>query len=339
MEELQLDGSIGGGQILRSALSLSMITGQPFSIINIRAKRSRPGLLRQHLTAVQAAAAICDATLEGAELGSLSLRFQPGAIKGGNYEFAISTAGSCLLVLQTVLPALLKAPVPSRLRLKGGTHNPAAPPVDFLQKAWLPLLKRMGAHIELDLIRHGFAPAGGGEMTVVIQPSRLSPLILEDRGQLVSQQAQALLAGLPESIGTRELNQVAQRLGWSQDNLHTVQLHRAQGPGNVVLIEQQYEAVTEVFAAFGQSRVRAEQVANHAIDELLAFERSGAAVGEHLADQLLLPLLLAGSGRFTCLYASEHLRSNAEVIQRFCPVRIVIEPLSGDCYQVRLESH
>jgi RNA 3'-terminal phosphate cyclase (ATP) len=196
----------------------------------------------------------------------------------------------------------------------------------------------MGAHIELDLIRHGFAPAGGGEMTVVIQPSRLSPLILEDRGQLVSQQAQALLAGLPESIGTRELNQVTQRLGWSQDNLHTVQLHRAQGPGNVVLIEQQYEAVTEVFAAFGQSRVRAEQVANHAIDELLAFERSGAAVGEHLADQLLLPLLLAGSGRFTCLYASEHLRSNAEVIQRFCPVRIVIEPLSDECYQVRLES-
>ncbi|MFV1942144.1 RNA 3'-terminal phosphate cyclase [Pseudomonas luteola] len=338
MEELQLDGSIGGGQILRSALSLSMITGQPFSITNIRAKRSRPGLLRQHLTAVQAAAAICDATLEGAELGSLSLRFQPGAIKGGNYEFAISTAGSCVLVLQTVLPALLKAPAPSRLRLKGGTHNPAAPPVDFLQKAWLPLLKRMGAQIELDLIRHGFAPAGGGEMTVVIQPSRLSPLILEDRGQLVSQQAQALLAGLPESIGTRELNQVAQRLGWSQDNLHTVQLHRAQGPGNVVLIEQQYEAVTEVFAAFGQSRVRAEQVANLAIDELLAFERSGAAVGEHLADQLLLPLLLAGSGRFTCLHASEHLRSNAEVIQRFCPIRIMIEPLSGDCYQVRLES-
>ncbi|WP_313551524.1 RNA 3'-terminal phosphate cyclase [Pseudomonas sp.] len=338
MEELQLDGSIGGGQILRSALSLSMITGQPFSIINIRAKRSRPGLLRQHLTAVQAAAAICDATLEGAELGSLSLRFQPGAIKGGNYEFAISTAGSCVLVLQTVLPALLRAPAPSRLRLKGGTHNPAAPPVDFLQKAWLPLLKRMGAQIELDLIRHGFAPAGGGEMTVVIQPSRLSPLILEDRGQLVSQQAQALLAGLPESIGTRELNQVAQRLGWSQDNLHTVQLHRAQGPGNVVLIEQQYEAVTEVFAAFGQSRVRAEQVANLAIDELLAFERSGAAVGEHLADQLLLPLLLAGSGRFTCLHASEHLRSNAEVIQRFCPIRIMIEPLSGDCYQVRLES-
>lgn len=338
MEELQLDGSIGGGQILRSALSLSMITGQPFSIVNIRAKRSRPGLLRQHLTAVQAAAAICDATLEGAELGSLSLRFQPGAIKGGNYEFAISTAGSCVLVLQTVLPALLKAPAPSRLRLKGGTHNPAAPPVDFLQKAWLPLLKRMGAHIELDLIRHSFAPAGGGEMTVVIQPSRLSPLILEDRGQLVSQQAQALLAGLPESIGTRELNQVTQRLGWSQDNLHTVQLQKAQGPGNVVLIEQQYEAVTEMFAAFGQSRVRAEQVANHAIDELLTFEHSGAAVGEHLADQLLLPLVLAGSGRFTCLHASEHLLSNAEVIQRFCPVRIVIEPLSGDCYQVRLES-
>ncbi|GGM15035.1 RNA 3'-terminal phosphate cyclase [Pseudomonas asuensis] len=337
MEELHLDGSIGGGQILRSALSLSMITGRPFSIINIRAKRSRPGLLRQHLTAVQAAAAICDATLEGAELGTLNLHFRPGAIKGGDYEFAISTAGSCVLVLQTVLPALLRAPAPSRLRLKGGTHNPAAPPVDFLQKAWLPLLRQMGADVKLDLVRHGFAPAGGGEITVAIQPGELRPLVLDTRGPLISQQAQALVAGLPESIGRRELNQIAQRLNWSSDMLHNILLSTAQGPGNVVLLEQRYEAVTEVFAAFGQSRVRAEHVANQAVDELLVFERSGAAVGEHLADQLLLPLVLAGSGRFTCLNASEHLKSNAEVIQQFCPVRILIEPLEGECHQVRLE--
>jgi RNA 3'-terminal phosphate cyclase (ATP) len=337
MEALHLDGSIGGGQILRSALSLSMITGRPFSICNIRAKRSRPGLLRQHLTAVQAAAAISEATVKGGELGSLSLSFQPGMIKQGDYTFAISTAGSCTLVLQTILPALLTAPGPSRLTLSGGTHNPAAPPVDFLQKAWLPLLKQMGAQVEIDLRRHGFAPAGGGEIGVSIQPCTLQPLVLENRGKLISQKAEALLAGLPDSIGQRELNQIALRLQWPQEWLKTSTLNTACGPGNVVLIEQTYEALTEVFIAFGQARIRAERVADQAVDELLAFEYSGAAVNEYLADQLLLPLALAGSGRFTCRRASNHLLSNAEVIQQFCAVRIMIEPVEGECYRVQLE--
>ncbi|TWI55054.1 RNA 3'-terminal phosphate cyclase (ATP) [Pseudomonas duriflava] len=334
MEELDIDGTIGGGQILRSALSLSMITGRSFRIDNIRGKRSRPGLLRQHLTAVQAAAQVCGATLEGAELGSLSLRFQPGPIRGGHYEFAISTAGSCTLVFQTVLPALLRAPEPSHLLLTGGTHNPAAPPADFLQKAWLPLLQRMGAQVELTLIRHGFAPAGGGAIEAHIVPSALQPLYLEQRGSITYQQAQALVAGLPASVGQRELRRIAERLGWPRSALHNIVLAQARGPGNVVLIEQGYEAVSEIFVAFGQPRVRAEPVADQAIAEAQAFERSAAAVGEHLADQLLLPLVLAGGGRFTCMHASDHLRSNAEIIARFCPVQIRIEPLHDNCYAV-----
>src|SRR3989338_4717725 len=137
---LKLDGAIGGGQVLRSALSLSMVSGRAFSIVNIRAQRSRPGLLRQHLTAVLAAAEVCGAQVEGAQLGSMNLSFRPGAIQAGDYSFSIGTAGSCTLVLQTLLPALLHAPDNSCLRISGGTHNPAAPPSDFLQQAWLPLL-------------------------------------------------------------------------------------------------------------------------------------------------------------------------------------------------------
>ena len=172
MQFVQLDGAQGegGGQILRTALTLSMITGQPFRIENIRARRAKPGLLRQHLTAVNAASEICSAEVQGAEPGSSTLRFIPNRIKGGNYLFAIGTAGSCTLVLQTILPALWFADEPSTVVITGGTHNPAAPPADFLIRAWLPLMHRMGVKMTLDLIRHGFYPAGGGEIHATVDP-------------------------------------------------------------------------------------------------------------------------------------------------------------------------
>ncbi|MGG4640195.1 RNA 3'-terminal phosphate cyclase, partial [Pseudomonas aeruginosa] len=179
---IELDGSEGGGQILRSALSLSMTSGQPLRIRNIRGRRSRPGLLRQHLTAVRAAAEICAAEVEGAELGSRELAFRPGAIRAGDYAFAIGSAGSCSLVLQTLLPALLAANGESRVRISGGTHNPLAPPADFLRDSWLPLLRRMGAEVDLELLRHGFVPAGGGELLARVRPARWRPLQLEHPG-------------------------------------------------------------------------------------------------------------------------------------------------------------
>lgn len=180
---IELDGSEGGGQILRSALSLSMTSGQPLRIRNIRGRRSRPGLLRQHLTAVRAAAEICAAEVEGAELGSRELAFRPGAIRAGDYAFAIGSAGSCSLVLQTLLPALLAANGESRVRISGGTHNPLAPPADFLRDSWLPLLQRMGAEVDLELLRHGFVPAGGGELLARVRPARWRPLQLEQIGR------------------------------------------------------------------------------------------------------------------------------------------------------------
>ncbi|KAA8740752.1 RNA 3'-terminal phosphate cyclase [Pseudomonas koreensis] len=319
---IELDGAIGGGQVLRSALSLSMVTGQAFRIKQIRARRSRPGLLRQHLTAVMAAAEVCGARIAGAELGSQALFFEPGAIRSGDYRFAIGTAGSCTLVLQTLLPALLQAPGTSRVRISGGTHNPLAPPVDFLTRSWLPLMRRMGAGIELDLLRHGFVPAGGGEIGVTVQPSQLTPLDLCERGALLSQQALALTAGLAPSVAERELNQVAKRLRWAAETLHPITLDPARGPGNVLLLEYVFEQVTEVFSAFGQVLLRAEKVADSAINQATDWLRSDAAVAEHLADQLLLPMALAGGGSFTTPRMTEHLHSNIAVIERFLPVTI-----------------
>ncbi|MHA3736931.1 RNA 3'-terminal phosphate cyclase [Pseudomonas sp. Eth.TT006] len=334
-EVIELDGAIGGGQVLRSALSLSMVTGQAFRIKQIRAKRSRPGLLRQHLTAVMAAAEVCDAKTSGAELGSQDLHFEPGTIRSGDYRFAIGTAGSCTLVLQTLLPALLVAPAASRVRISGGTHNPLAPPSDFLTRSWLPLLRRMGASIELDLLRHGFVPAGGGEIDVTVQPSQLTRLDLCERGVPLSQQALVLTAGLAPTVAERELERVAKRLNLSADALHHITLDPARGPGNVLLLEYAFAHVTEVFSAFGQVSLRAEKVADAAINQAADWLRSGAAVAEHLADQLLLPMALAGGGSFTTPRMTEHLRSNITVIKRFLPV--VIECTEEGAERLRIE--
>lgn len=319
---LELDGAIGGGQVLRTALSLSMITGTPFRITNIRAERSRPGLLRQHLTAVTAAAQISSAQVEGAQLGSQSLSFAPGTIRGGDYDFAIGTAGSCSLVLQTLLPALLLADQPSWVHISGGTHNPLAPPFEFVERAWLPLLKHMGAQVAIQLLRHGFAPAGGGEITLQVIPSQLQPLHLDTPGAIIRQQATALLADVPGHVAQRELAQVGKRLKWPDEALKGVWLERDIGPGNVLLLEIACENVAEIFSSFGQSGVRAEQVADQAVDQAREWLHSGASVAEHLADQLLLPMAIAGGGSFSTPRMSEHLRSNLQVIRQFLDVDI-----------------
>lgn len=326
---IELDGSIGGGQVLRTALSLAMLCGRPLHIHNIRAKRSKPGLMRQHLTAVLAAAEVCGAAVEGAELGSKELCFVPGAIKGGDYRFAIGTAGSCTLVLQTLLPALLAAAVPSTVHISGGTHNPLAPPFDFLQSAWLPLLQRMGAGVDLQLLRHGFIPAGGGELAASVQPSTLKPLHLLQRGALLNSQARALVAGIPGSVGERELERVGKRLDIQTSGRNIVWLDADQGPGNALLLQYDCEALTEMFCAFGQSGVRAEAVADRAVEQARDWLQSTAAVAEHLADQLLLPIALAGEGSFTTLRMTEHMQSNIAVIEAFLPVRFSREVGEG----------
>ncbi|MGD8914547.1 MAG: RNA 3'-terminal phosphate cyclase [Candidatus Thiodiazotropha sp.] len=318
---ITIDGSRGegGGQVLRTALTLSLITGRPLRMINIRAKRKKPGLMRQHLTAVQAAAAIGAAEIEGAGAGSQSLLFHPQAINGGDYRFAIGTAGSCTLVLQTVLPALLAAGVEARLHLSGGTHNPMAPPADFLQHAYLPLLRRMGADIEMSLSRYGFYPAGGGELELRLEAgSQLQPLHLSERGELRRASTEALIAALPVHIAERELETVRRTMGWDESQLQLHGLNNSQGPGNALVATIEHEHVTEVFTAFGEKGISAEKVAGKLCRQIKEYLQREAPVGPHLADQLLLPLAIGG-GDFITAKPTQHTLTNMETINAFVP--------------------
>jgi RNA 3'-terminal phosphate cyclase (ATP) len=322
---IEMDGATGegGGQILRSSLTLSMITGQAFRIKNIRANRSKPGLMRQHLVAVQAAAAVSDAVVTHAEVGSTELTFAPKRIKAGNYEFAIGTAGSCTLVLQTVLLALLYADGPSTVRISGGTHNGMAPPAHFLQRAYCRMLKAMGASVDIELVRAGFYPAGGGVMIASVAPcAQLEQLSLMEPGARVASFAEAIIAGVPIDVATRELDVIGTGMGWGESQLLVRGLPAGQGPGNALMITLESEHVTDVFTALGEKSVRAETVAKHVLQEARRYIASGAAVGEHLADQLMLPMALAGGGCFTAEAVSQHAITNAEVIARFLPVNI-----------------
>jgi len=167
-----IDGSFGegGGQILRTSLSLSMCIGTPVRIENIRAGRRKTGLLRQHLACVRASKEICGAKVIGDELGSSTVEFHPGAIKSGTYDFAIGSAGSTSLLFQTVLPALLMADAESTVSFSGGTHNDLAPSFDFIKYSFIPTLKLIGIDIEAELHAYGFMPHGGGKWTAKIQP-------------------------------------------------------------------------------------------------------------------------------------------------------------------------
>lgn len=324
---IELDGSQGegGGQILRTALTLSMVTQTPFHIANIRAKRTKPGLLRQHLTAVQAATTICDAKVTGAHPGSLSLTFVPGTIKAGEYEFSIGTAGSCTLIMQTVLPALWQANGDSRVSLKGGTHNPMAPPFHFLERAFLPIVESMGAQVRSELTRYGFYPAGGGEIALQVAPCRkLAPLSLTSRGQRVDAFAESLVAGVPAHVAQRELQAIGESLNWPEEKLHIRQLASGMGPGNVLMATIRHEHVTEVFCGFGEKGVSAESVAKGVIAQIKGYLKQAAPAGEFLTDQLLLPMALAGKGDLLATTMSSHTKTNMEVIEKFLPVTFEI---------------
>ncbi len=336
---ITIDGSVGegGGQILRSALALSMVTGQPFRIENIRANRDKPGLMRQHLTAVRAAAEVGRASVEGDEIGSTALSFKPGTTNGGDYTFAIGTAGSTTLVLQTVLPALLTADEPSTLEISGGTHNGHAPTVHFLQNAFVPVIERMGPKVEVELVRHGFYPAGGGMIRVRIEPVQsLTPIEILERGQTTRRLAIASVAGLSGSIAKRELKIIAKRLSFEDNELRIEQLPDAYGPGNVVGVELESEHVAEVFTGFGERGVSAEKVAERVASHVRRYLSLDAPVGEHLADQLLLPMALAGGGAIRTGPLSRHCTTNAQTIERFLPVKVHAEGSGQRSVTVRI---
>lgn len=333
-----IDGSQGegGGQVLRTALTLSLVTGQAFRMERLRARRKRPGLQRQHLVCVEAAAAIGAADTLGAEIGSQALTFSPRTVTPGRYQFDIGTAGSTTLVLQSVLPALVLASGPSSLLLMGGTHNPLAPPYDFLERSFLPLLRRMGARVDTTLEQAGFYPRGGGRMLVRIEPvARLKALKLTNRGPIRDIRAQATVAALPRHIAERELRVVANTFGLRADQIRVQVENADRGPANVLTIEVNSEHVSEIFTGFGKRGVRAETVATDCAAAAERYCRGPAAVAEHLADQLLLPMALAEhGGAFTTLRPTLHTLTNRDVIRQFLDTPIILTELSGDLWRI-----
>ena len=336
---ITIDGARGegGGQILRTSLALSLITGRPVRFHNIRAGRRKPGLLRQHLTGLRAAAAIGEARVTGDQLGSREVTFAPTrSPAGGGYHFKVGSAGSAGLVLQTVLPALLRASGPSGVVIEGGTHNMSSPPHDFLERCYLPLLAEMGGDVALTLERPGFYPAGGGRYRVRVTPSDLAPIEVLERGPLRGLRARAVVSQIHDDIARRELRALQTRLGLDEDAVELRRETRSPGPGNVVTVDVESERLTAVFTGFGKKGVTAEAVAKGLAKEVQAYLASGAPVGSHLADQLLLLMALAGGGRFVTQRPTLHTTTNVETIQRFLDAPIHSTALDRERFELRV---
>lgn len=340
---ITIDGSLGegGGQILRSAVGLAAVVGKAVRIEKIRAGRSKPGLMRQHLTAMKAAAQICNGTLTGAELRSTAVTFEPQQVVPGNYQFSIGTAGSATLVLQTILPALLTASGPSEIVLEGGTHNQWAPPFEFLARAWLPIIHRMGPKVEATLERHGFYPAGGGRMVVTITPSEsLKGFDLLERGNTISKSAKILISNLPLSIAEREADKIVRKLSFLRKDV-TIEPVESAGPGNIVIAEIESQHVTEVATGFGRVGASAEHVAEEVVKQIRRYLKSSAPVGENLADQIILPLGLSAAqssatgiqrgGSFRTMPLSRHSITHIEILRTMLPVHIEAQTEGDDC--------
>jgi RNA 3'-terminal phosphate cyclase (ATP) len=333
---IEIDGSKGegGGQIVRTAVGLSLVRGKPVAIHKIRANRRKPGLGHQHCTAIAAAAAIGGARVIGNHVGSRELVFEPGATRPGTYVFQVGTAGSATLVLQTILPALLLAPLTTTVAIEGGTHNPLAPPFEFIERAFLPIVARLGPRVQARLERHGFYPKGEGRIAVEVHPvPALSPLELPARGRLLKIAVRALVARLPRHIAEREVRTVETVLrDQGPTAAEVVELTDAPSPGNVLAVEVVSEHVTEVFTAIGERGVPAETVAQTAANEARNYLLSGAPVGPRLADQLVIPLALAGGG-FATTALTSHTTTNIDVVRQVLGVELKTAP-HGRAWQI-----
>jgi RNA 3'-terminal phosphate cyclase (ATP) len=326
---ITLDGRMGegGGQILRTCLSLSLLTGKPFSIINIRSGRSKPGLRPQHLSAVILAQKIGDALVEGAEIGSSRLSFIPQEVQGGNYKFDIGTAGSTSLVVQSVYLPLSFGDRASKLRLTGGTHVPYAPTYDWIKLNWLYHLESIGFDISLELEEAGFYPQGGGSLRVIINPvNQLSGLEITNRGRLKQIRGISAVANLDRKIAERQRNQVITRIG-AKFHLNDIRIRQlpSRFKGTSIALVCEFEHTRCCYTALGAIGKPAEKVADEVCEQVEAFLNSEATIDEYLADQLLLPLSLAGTiSDITTPRITKHLTTNAQVIRHFLNANIEI---------------
>ena len=343
MDTLEIDGNYGegGGQILRSSLSLSAILNRPIRISGIRAGRKKPGLAPQHLTSVNAVATITNAKVIGGQLGSQTLTFHPQEISGGNYTFDVAdirpSAGALSLVFQSVALPLSFAKVPSTVTLRGGTHVPWSPSVHYLQKVFIPMAARFGFEGSIQLNRWGWYPKGGGEAIARVQPSaNWSGVQLGHRGKLQAIHGISAASNLPEHIINRQHNQIVKRLARFDSSVNIERVKgESIGRGTLVFLMAEFENVQAGFSAIGVRGKRAEAVADEAYQALADFLKSDAAIEPYLADQLILPMALAkGESRFTTSQITQHLTTNIWLVQQFLPVQFEVNGVENESGEI-----
>ena len=325
---IEIDGTFGegGGQILRTSLSLAAITGRAVHFVNIRAKRRKPGLMRQHLACAKAVTEITGGRLRGAELNSQEMTFEPGTIHGGDYYFAVGSAGSVTLIAQTVIPVLLNADMPSKVEIEGGTHVDQSPIFEFFDRVYLAALRKMGAEITAKMERVGFYPAGGGKIMLEIQPVRAW-----DRFECVTagNLKRSLLTAIGHDIDKRILDD---ELTICKDKLErktgfkcAAQDVGSAGPGNVLYAQMDYENITELFSVCGAFDVSRREVAERVAGMVNRYLALNVPVGRFLADQLLLPMSIGAGGKYLTSLPTKHTQTNVEVIQKFLNTDIKLE--------------
>ncbi len=333
-KEVGIDGRYGegGGQILRTALTLSSLLNVPVRIDHIRANRTKSGLRPQHLAAVNALATITGARVDGARVGSTELLFDPERLRGGNYSFHIGTAGSTGLVLQALIPVLLFGNTRSHVHISGGTHVPWSPPFHYLQSVFSPALKAMGGELDLEILTWGWYPKGGGVVRASVYPTGgLKAIRYLNRGNLRDIQVLSAFSNLPLRIAKRQKDQALTRLRHLGITPHTrIEDAPSPGQGTALFLAVQFEGSTAGFTSLGREGKKAEAVADDACDLLIGFLDGGGVIDRHLADQLVLYMALAeGYSTFLTKNITEHLLTNIWVIERFLQVTFAVEEGAG----------
>ena len=328
MKTIELDGSHGegGGQILRTALSLSCVTGHALKLFNIRTGRKKPGLMPQHITCVRAASEISNAKIKGADAGSTELIFVPGKTIPGNYLFDIKTAGSCTLVFQTLLPPLMFGEKPSFITIKGGSHVPFSPTYHYLTEVFLPMLRNVGVPVDSTIYKYGFYPKGGGEVSFTVHPvSQVKGLNVSERGELTALHGYSAVSRLPMNIAERQKSAMEQKVRSLPADIHIMNVV-SPGEGTFTFLAAQYESTLAGFSSIGKRGKPAEKVGAETAEAFLDFHHKSAAFDPHLADQIVLYLSLSREdSSFTTPSITEHLLTNLWVIRKFMGIHYEVE--------------
>jgi RNA 3'-phosphate cyclase len=330
---IEIDGSEGegGGQMLRTALALSALTGRPFRFENIRAKRDKPGLAPQHLTGVKGVAEICHAAVDGANVGSTSLTFQPDKVEAGDYRFDVGTAGSITLVLQACMLACARTRARTEFDVFGGTNVRMSPPSDYLEHVLFPLLRNMGYEIDVKVPARGFYPQGGGEMVVgMSMGERVLPLRLEERGHFRQISGVCFTQKLPDHIAERMASTARKTLVGHSPARFVMDRRQGHSVGAGIFLAAEYENTVLASDALGEKGISSEKLGELAATSLIEEMGSGGTLDRHAADQILPYLsLAAGSSTFLVQELTLHFQTQVEIITRFLDVQIDTEPVGA----------